>query len=309
MITSPAGSGKSSMCETHCSAAIITELSADNMGIEVSAEQVLYVDTERSRGHTHESWRRYTRRAGINPGDDIPTKVLWKNIRGISTSKERAERLWQEISQLPENSLLLLDGIGDLVADVNDTTACTEMVSRLCAVVHNRNIGALVTLHNNPMGQSKEKARGVLGSELLRKSQSVSIIEKEGEIKKLTTNFVLGKNRAGSDDIAIYFKWDNEKQMHVSCNPEQVITPNKLQTQRLAILKMMGEKTWIYTDLKTAIMDDLGKGDRTAERLIRDLTLINKIKKNGSGYAVDHVLGVSDEVGELPEKEIILNFD
>ena len=73
-----------------------------------------------------------------------------------------------------------------------------------------RGIGVMGSLHNNP-AMNSDKARGVLGSELWRKAESVLMIEKMpgDDVRRLTTDYALGKNRGGSDAISSYFKWDD----------------------------------------------------------------------------------------------------
>jgi hypothetical protein len=108
---------------------------------------------------------------------------------------------------------------GDFVLNPNNTKKCVPLISRLRSITHRKNIGVLVTLHNNP-AMNSEKARGVLDPELWRKSEAVLIIEKLADgTRKLTTDYALGKNRSVSDTISSYFKWDDEQKMHVSCQP------------------------------------------------------------------------------------------
>lgn len=282
-ITSLAGSGKSAVCECHCSSFINPE--CDSLGISVNAGKVVFVDTERSNHHFHSSWRRYLTRSEISEQTDPPSSCEWFNIRGLGKASERQTWFWQLLEKQPEQTLILLDGAGDMVTDVN-APECVEFISRLCSVVHNKNIACLVTLHINPV-LNNLKARGVLGSELWRKSQAIGIIEKnlDSEVRRLTTAYSLGKNRCGAD-ATLAFKWDPILMRHVSSSEIQV-TNNKVSNQRKDILKLMGTKTWSHSDLCRAVMESLGKSERTAARMINDLLTIEKIKKTGIGYSLN----------------------
>ena len=281
LITSAAGSGKSSICEAHCSAAVSP--GCDSLSITVNAPVVKYIDTERSNQHSYDSWTRFVRRSDITMGTDVD-KVIWKNIRGISSYKAKQNWLFSAIAELPETALIILDGLGDVISDVNDTETVSEFTSHLCAVIHVKNLSCLLTLHNNPV-VSSQKARGVLGSEIWRKAQCAAIIENtETDIRRLTTNYTLGKNRAGHDNISIAFRWCDEKKMHVSCEETTPINNNKTQTMRNAIIMAMENNLWSYSDLRRLVMDKCGKSSRTSERIIADLAEIKKVKKVGEGY-------------------------
>jgi hypothetical protein len=216
MITACAGAGKSSVLEAACSS-VLSPMN-DSLGLTVNATSLLYIDTERSKRDHHDSWARFLRRAGIGEGATIPAGVKWENVKAIENLQDRLQYLWSRLDAENVPEIVLLDGIGDLVADPNDSDECTTLVYRLGAVADVRNIGIMVSLHNNP-AMNSEKARGVLGSELWRKAESVLIIEKTpgDDVRRLTTDYSLGKNRGGSDAISSYFHWDHETKMHVSC--------------------------------------------------------------------------------------------
>jgi hypothetical protein len=278
MLTACAGAGKSSVLEAACSSILLPF--GDTLGLSLNAKSMLYIDTERSRFDSNQSWQRALKRAGIGPGATIPAGMSWENVKTIEKLCDRLQYLWSRIDVENVPEIVFIDGIGDFVADPNDSDECTGLVYRLSAIADVRNIGVLVTLHNNP-AMNSDKARGVLGSELWRKSESVMIINKLADgIRELTTDYSLGKNRSGSDKVASYFQWDTEKNMHVSCAAPSG-PKGKTSCEREKILELIGTRqAWAYTELTTAIMDLTGKGTRSCKYKIIDLVNLKKIVKN-----------------------------
>jgi len=281
MLTAGAGAGKSSTLEAACSS--ICSPMGDTLGLSLNAKSLLYIDSERSRYDHNVSWQRFLKRSGYGHVTAVPPDIQWENVRAIESLKDRLNYLWSRIDVDNAPDLVLLDGIGDFVANVNDEAECTELVYHLSAVADIRNIGILVTLHNNP-AMNKEKARGVLGSELWRKCESVLIINKlDDEVRQLTTDYALGKNRSGSDKLATYFKWNNEQKMHVTCGAPGD-PKGKSAVEFDDIVALVKTKTqWSFTDLRTSIMNITGKKLRTAEERIRTLTDQGRIIKNDNG--------------------------
>jgi len=182
----------------------------DTLGLTVNAKNLLYIDTERSKGDNNHSWQRFLRRSGIEHGGAAPATVRWENIKALEALKDRLSYLWSRIDAENAPELVFIDGIGDFVSDPNASDECTALVYHLGAVADIRNIAIMVSLHTNPLNP---KARGVLGSELWRKCESVLIIEKTigDDIRRLTTDFTLGKNRSGDDALSSYFRWTRNR--------------------------------------------------------------------------------------------------
>jgi hypothetical protein len=283
MITAGAGVGKSSLLEAGCTS-IIQPMGGDTLGLRFNTKNCLYIDTERSLFDTHISWQRCMKRGGVQKYDTIPESIKWENIRAIESLEDRLKYLIAKISDDNTPELIIIDGIGDFVADPNNSNECTTLISKLCSIVHNRNIGILLTLHNNP-AINDQKACGVLGSELWRKCESSLIIKKLGSgVRMITTNYLLGKNRSGSDTVQSTFKWSDEEKMFVSCSaPVKEATKGKTFKNRELVLEKMGEINWAYNNLVKMIVRDCGMADSTAKRTVKDLTTAGCIEKMDNG--------------------------
>ena len=303
MITAYAGSGKSSLMEAVCASAVYPM--ADTIGLTtVEGIRICFIDTERATSDSHAAWRRFMRRCELEAGDQIPENVTWLNIRGMDTIEKRTAHLKTIING--SYDLVIIDGIGDYCKDVNNPDECIPLINELCAAVHNHQFGILLTLHTNPGGPMAVKARGVLGSELWRKCQFVGIIEKIDEgIRKLTTEYALGKNRSGSDQLSSFFKWCDITKMHVTChNPAQSTKrPGKAEMRMSAVLEKMELNAFTALDLTMLVMETCEVKKRQAGNIIEALTDNGRIHKNAEGYyqqTIDDISITTNKEEESP---------
>ena len=116
---------------------------------------------------------------------------------------------------------VFIDGIGDLVTDVNEAVECNEFIAHLHGMAIKHNCAIIVILHLNPASESK--ARGHLGSQLERKSESNLMLEKQEDG---TTRLYATKQRGRSitKDKAICFRWSDEFGYHVSVKSEPLVS-------------------------------------------------------------------------------------
>ena len=177
--------------------------------------------------------------------NDTPDAVKWENIRGIDSLQDRLSYLWQRIDTDNAPELVLIDGIGDFVADPNDSEECTSLVYRLCSVCHNREIGVLLSLHNNPT-INNQKARGVLGSELWRKCESTLIIEKlEDGIRRSDNRLQHGKTECIRHGFILNGMMSL---LHVSCDAPAARMFWEITKQRESVLELMKPEVYSQTE-------------------------------------------------------------
>ena len=103
----------------------------------------------------------------------------------------------------------LIDGIADFISSVNDEEQSNAIVKQLehLATVYNTLI--IVVIHRNP---NDNKVRGHLGSQLIRKSESVLAIKKDGDSSYIDPEYL---RTAANGDIPKYlFKYNKEMYMH-----------------------------------------------------------------------------------------------
>ena len=195
-IVALAGIGKSSVCEAISSAAI--NQYADNLGfrITITNPRILYIDTERVHSDHWTSWMRVMKRANVKEGKHID-HVDWYAIVTLATVEEK-RKLLEDLLEKNKYDFVLLDTVADFLTDVNSIEQTAELSNWIRGLANRYEFTTILTIHSNPSQEGSDKARGHLGSELIRRSETVFKLEHERSIdqRTLTTSFRLGKNRS-----------------------------------------------------------------------------------------------------------------
>ena len=141
--------------------------------------RLLWYDTEQSDNSTQDILVNrimplYHRVMG--PDEPFPEDLFdIFNVRNV----ERATRevYFLEAIRHYKPDLVILDGIRDLVSDINDGPAAQEMMEKLMKTAQQHNCCIVCVLHQNKSGDSRDP-RGWLGTELLNKAYDVFATEK-----------------------------------------------------------------------------------------------------------------------------------
>jgi hypothetical protein len=205
------GSGKSSACEL-----IACKLQRPDLEIGTIETpkklKTLIIDTERSKEDVSAMFERICRRLEIKNPEAPRGFSLWAmvDMKDVELMKELIE---MEIKQ-GEYEVLILDGLGDIVYDTNVLPESTKAVGWLVTLATKYNIVALTTLHTN---YGNAKARGHMGSELIRKCESVLTVkstEIDGEkVFSLTAGDKGTKLRNAGGKINMPFVWSEREGM------------------------------------------------------------------------------------------------
>lgn len=176
---------------------------------------VIHFDTEQSPDDYWFTVNRMLTRSGISE----PPKNLFSYCFTGLTSKQ----IWECVQQvyiIAANQCggihsVFIDGIGDLVADVNDPEECNALVCALHDLSIRYDCHTMSAIHFNP---GTEKSRGHLGSQIERKSETNLALDKsDGEITRIWST---RNRRAGIPKTeGPCFRYDPERGMHVSCDP------------------------------------------------------------------------------------------
>ena len=136
--------------------------------------KILYVDTEQSPYHCLKVMERILRMAGL-PTDRDSEHLEFLALRKY-TPKERIAAVEQAIYNTPELGLVVIDGIRDMVYDINSPGESTRIISKLMQWTDDRQIHIHTILHQN---KGDENARGHIGTELNNKAETVLLVEKD----------------------------------------------------------------------------------------------------------------------------------
>jgi len=279
VIVSSPGAGKSALCEALGAGSVNPLIDVFGFSLPENC-RTYYFDTERNQEDHWLSWYRMTRRAEICDGDLV--SVGFELLSLIPSFLEKIRRVESVIST-GMYQLVIIDGIADLVESVNDEIACNEMLNNLLALAKQYSVALLTTIHHNPQ-PGNEKARGWLGSEAMRRAESVFIIkfDRETEVRTITTGFGHGKVRNASGKMECSFAWNDSADMFLSCDSPAKKTGEKSIGRDVA-LNLMDDKRWSHSDLSKEIMKRCDKSEATAKRWIKELCGIDSIIKNNDG--------------------------
>ena len=212
-IISKAGVGKSSILECIIASYLNPKCDALGFGVDLYGyrKKILFIDGERTRDDTWNSWERIMKRAGKDINEEVP--LIFANFKAIGIEK-RIEYVSSILTENNDIGLVILDGGGDFVADVNSISETTSFKNWIYSF--NPLISTLVSIHTNPRD---EKPRGTTGSELLRISEGVLLARKLPEgTREITSQFEYGKIRNDNDKVSSYYQWEEEEEMFMSCD-------------------------------------------------------------------------------------------
>lgn len=133
---------------------------------------VIDIDTEQSDYHSQRVFKRVTEMCGYHP----------TNYTGIALRKyspkerlEVIEWLFCESDMRDNLGLVAIDGVADLVDDINDLKQCNEIVNKLMKWSHDTQSHIITVIHRN---FGSNKPTGHLGSAILKKAETSAFVEK-----------------------------------------------------------------------------------------------------------------------------------
>lgn len=140
-----------------------------------SKRTILYFDTEQSPYHCQLVMQRILRLAEL-PIDREPEHLKFSHLRAIADPNERREIIRYAIYNTPNVGLVVIDGIRDLMLDINNSMEATKLVGDLMLWTSEQNIHIQTVLHLN---KGDDNARGHVGTELNNKAETVLQITRD----------------------------------------------------------------------------------------------------------------------------------
>jgi hypothetical protein len=137
---------------------------------------VIYVLTEESKAHSIMVGKRIET---IKNRDSQPENFRFFNVRKCSPS-QRVDII-TEICYSLKPDILIIDGVKDLVNDVNNIEQASAIETLLLKITDELNNHIHCVIHQNP---GSDKMRGHLGTSLMQKSETVIVISKDIEQKQ-----------------------------------------------------------------------------------------------------------------------------
>ena len=131
--------------------------------------RVLWIDTEQSKQSTQDI--EINRIMPLAGQSDISDDQFYAyNLRGLGYEMRR--KLVETAIMKVKPDLVIIDGIKDLVTDINDAVQATLLMEQLMALAQNGNCCIVNVLHQNK-SDADNKMRGSIGTELTNKAFEV----------------------------------------------------------------------------------------------------------------------------------------
>ena len=201
-VTGPAKSGKTFFISMLMACAVRHEV----MGLERIREEplkVLWYDTEQSRYTTK---RILVDRVGKMIDTPIPDELFYVfNVRNRST-EERLEYLTQAI-EVYRPDICIIDGIADLLDDINCGPASLDVMMRLLALALKCKCNITSVIHLNRSGE-KLNLRGWIGTVMVQKSYEVFNCDRLGKTNAFTTELTFSRRFPRNEGLC--FEIDNQ---------------------------------------------------------------------------------------------------
>ncbi len=136
--------------------------------------ELLHVDTEQGTFHASRVFRRVAMLSKSN--GNYKTHALRQY-----SAQDRMGFIEWKLSNMLNVGMLILDGVADIVNDVNDLKECNIAVQKLMEWSEKYNCHIIAVMHSNP---GSERPTGHLGSALEKKAETQIILERtpNGEI-------------------------------------------------------------------------------------------------------------------------------
>lgn len=125
--------------------------------------------------------RRILRLAGL-PEEQDPDNMVMLTLRKFPPDM-RLAIVDHAIGTIPRLGLVIIDGIRDLLYDINSPKEATDIISRFMQWTDDRQIHIHTILHQN---KNDENARGHIGTELNNKAETVMQIEVDKEERSIS---------------------------------------------------------------------------------------------------------------------------
>ena len=154
---------------------------ADNIKSHRDTDKyILDFDTEQGKWHVQKSAKRVIEMVGNSYHNYKPFMLREK------TPKERIEFIEKclfETKYKDKIGLVLIDGIADLVTNVNDLDQCNEITQKLMSWSTQTNAHIIAVIHSN---FDSKKATGHLGSSVMKKAETCCILQLDKMNRKTT---------------------------------------------------------------------------------------------------------------------------
>ena len=161
-------------------------------GGEIKTLRVLWIDTEQSQQSTQDIIvNRIIPLIESSPAD-LDSSLFAYNLRGLGYEKRR--EVVETAVRIVKPDLVIIDGIKDLITDINDAVQATQIMEHLMSLAQRGNCCIVNVLHQNK-SEADRNMRGSIGTELTNKAFEVYECEYLNQRKMFCVNQTLSRRQ------------------------------------------------------------------------------------------------------------------
>jgi hypothetical protein len=288
---SQAKTGKSAVLSAMMAAAFSDDALCDFLGFAAApntgGRALVHFDTEQSRYDADQLIRRALRRADITGPPPPWLRSYWLTDVELALRRSLLRDELEAASQACAGIYcVLIDGVGDLVLDVNDIAETQNFVIELHALAIRYDCPIIGVLHENP-GDKNEKQRGHLGSQLERKAESnIRLVKDSDGVSIIYTEKSRHANIPRS--AGHRFKWSDEAAMHTSESaghnprPDANLSEKHFAQELFNCAQAIGGLSWKELHARICEVGNLKEGG--ARRRFQKLLSLGLVEKNSAGF-------------------------
>lgn len=144
--------------------------------------RILYFDTEQSRYHAFRVFRRIVRLSRLSNAE-VKRRIRFMALRRYSVD-DRIRIIDHTIRRSTDVGLVVIDGIRDLMQDINNPRESTVIVNYLMNWTEELNLHIHTIIHQN---KGDDNARGHIGTEINNKAETVLKVDKDKTDDSIST--------------------------------------------------------------------------------------------------------------------------
>lgn len=150
--------------------------------------RVLWLDTEQSQQSTQEILKERIIPLSVESVCDLNDTFYAFNLRGLGF--EKRGKMVEVAIRAIQPDIAIIDGVKDLMTDINDAVQATLIMEKLMALAKEKNCCIVCVLHQNKSEQDRNM-RGSIGTELTNKAFEVFQCEyiEESDLFKVTHTY------------------------------------------------------------------------------------------------------------------------
>lgn len=214
----------------------------------------------------------------------IITDFLPHNFDSFLFREDNANDIKLMIEQyLEENkdcSIIIIDGVLDLIANFNDVEQSFYLVQWLKKITKKYDLLVLLVLH---LGKKDQNSIGHIGSYLDRKSQSVLRIEKNKQNNTLDLAAQFLRSTEDFNPICIQYQGGSWVQVN---NDQSVQDKSIYGIDKKRLLHQVLSEPKNYNQLVNDLAEITGKGISTIKKLVKQLIVDGSIVKHNELYKI-----------------------